>query len=295
MLTSFLNRLPGRWRYLTSLPAFRHAPLRTLWRTLAWRCRCWLGVSTIVTVPKWQARLALSPEWKGAGVTLFYVVREEYEPEVHFLEKLVGPGEVFVDAGANCGVYTTAAAHCVGPTGKVLAFEPGEGSLAMLKRNVALNCFSHVRVFPLALSDTAGIARLYAHDHGASSFTLGRTKEGERLSFTIETITLDAVLAREAIDRVDVIKMDVEGAEELILRGATALFERCRPRVIFEINPPAIARLNLSARGAWDFLATRGYRFFLMEEDGRLTAVDQPPGGGNVVALPPDGPLYSVS
>lgn len=282
------QRLTGRWRYLTSLPTFRRAPIRTLWRTLEWRIRCWLRFPATITIPKWRSRLFLNPEWKGAGVTLFFVVREEYEPEVKHLEKLVGPGDIFVDAGANCGVYTVAAAHLVGFSGQVLAFEPGEESLGMLRRNVSLNAFPNVQVFPLALSETSGSTRLYAHDHGASSFTLGRTEEGEHLSFAIETSTLDSVLTRENIPRVDVVKMDVEGAEELILRGATHLFERCHPKVIFEINPPAIARLALSERGAWDFLAIRGYSFYLMADDGALTSLDAPPGAANVIALHPD-------
>ena len=286
-MKSYLHRLTGRWRYLTSLPSFRQSPIRTLWRTLSWRVHCWLSISATVTIPKWQARLSLNPEWKGAGVTLFYVVREDYEPEVHFLEKLISPGDVFVDAGANCGVYTVAAAHFAGPSGKVLAFEPGEDSLAMLRRNVQLNRFNHVHVFPLALSESSGTARLYSHNHGASSFTLGRTEEGDRLSFDIETATLDSVLARESITQVDVIKMDVEGAEELILRGATQLFDRCQPKVIFEINPPAISRLNLSQQGAWDFLETRGYQFFIMQENGALVSLKTPPGAANVIALHP--------
>lgn len=288
MSTNFLQRLSGRWRYLVSLPTFQRAPLRTLWRTFAWRMHCWLKIPAVVHVRKWHARLALRPEWSGAGVTLFYVVREEYEPEVTFLEKFVGPGETFVDAGANCGVYTIAAAHFVGPQGCVLAFEPGESSLAMLRKNVALNGFAQVRVFPLALSEKSGSARLYAHGHGASSFTLGQTEEGRQLSFTIETVTLDAILAQEGILRVDAIKMDVEGAEELILRGARELFERCRPKVIFEINPDAISRLQLSERGAWDFLARRGYRFFSMQDDGALNAIETRPDSANVVALHPE-------
>lgn len=287
-MTSLLRRFAGRWRYLTSLPTFRRAPVQTLWRTFVWRLRCWLHLSTVVEVPKWNARLSLDPVWKGAGVTLFYVVREEYELEVQFLEKLVGPGDVFVDAGANCGVYTVAAAHLVGASGQVLAFEPGEASLAMLRRNVELNGFSQVRVFPTALSENSGTARLYAHDHGASSFTLGRTEEGERLSFEIETATLDAILPKEGISRVDVIKMDVEGAEELILRGATQLFDRCRPKVIFEINSPAISRLGLTEAGAWDFLTMRGYRFYLMDENGVIAPLNSPPGSANVVALHPE-------
>lgn len=288
MAARFLQRLSGRWRYLVSLPTFQRAPLRTLWRTFAWRLHCWLRIPGVVRVEKWQARLELSPEWKGAGVTLFYVVREEYEPEVAHLEKLVGPGDVFVDAGANCGVYTVAAGHFVGPKGSVLAFEPGEGSLAMLRKNVALNGFTHVRVFPLALSEKSGRARLYAESHGASSFTLGETEAGRELSFEIETVTLDEILAREGVTKVDAIKMDVEGAEELILRGARDLFGRCRPKVIFEINPSAAARLQLAELGAWNFLAERGYRFFTMQEDGTLQAITGERDGANVIALHPD-------
>jgi FkbM family methyltransferase len=178
-----------------------------------------------------------------------------------------------------------AAAHFVGSTGKVLAFEPGESSLAMLRKNVALNGCDHVRIFPVALAEKSGTARLYAHQHGASSFTLGRIEEGERLSFTIETATLDAILAQEGIEHVDVLKMDVEGAEELILRGAAGLFERCHPRVIFEINRSAIHNLALSESGAWDFLAKRGYGFFLMDDGGMLTPVHVPPADANVIAL----------
>lgn len=287
MLTRLFQRLSGRWRYFVSLPTFQRAPARTVLRTIAWRWHCWLKIPAVIPVPKWQARMALRPEWHGAGVTLFYVVREEYEPEVSFLEKLVNPGDVFVDAGANCGIYTVAAAHFVGSEGKVLAFEPGENSLAMLRENIALNAFRQVKVFPLALSEASGTARLYAHGHGSSSFTLGQTEEGQQLSFEITTVTLDAILAQEGVAKVDVIKMDVEGAEELILRGATALFARCRPKVIFEINPEAIAQLRLAERGAWDFLAARGYLFFSMQENGVLTPVEARPDNANVIALHP--------
>jgi len=279
--------LSSRWRYLHSLPAYQRQPLRVLARVLRWRLHCWLKIPAVVRVPKWNARLSLAPAWSGAGVTLFYLTREDYEPEVAFLEKIVQAGDVFIDAGANCGVYTIAAAHWVGPTGRVLAFEPGAESLAMLRRNVTLNAFPHVEVFPLALAAQTGTARLYAHAHGASSFTLGETEEGRRHSFTIETITLDAVLAQQRLERVDVLKMDVEGAEELILRGAGELFARAQPKVIFEINPPACARLGLSERGAWDFLATRGYRFFLMDESGTLAPCPEPPGPANIIALHP--------
>lgn len=289
-VVALLQRFSGRWRYFCSLPAFRHHPIRTLRRACAWRLLCWRGKPVTVSMPQWQSRLRLDAEWHGAGVTLFYVVREHYEPEVANLGKLVRPGAVFVDAGANCGIYTVAAAHFTGPAGRVLAFEPGEHALQMLRRNVALNRCGHVRVFPVALAEKAGPARLYAHDHGSSSFSLGRAGAGDLPSVEVETATLDAILRQEGLSHVDVLKMDVEGAEELVLRGALELFRKCRPAVIFEVNPEAIASLGLSARGAWDFLAGRGYRFYAMGDGGELTPIREPAPGSNVVALQADAP-----
>ena len=70
-----------------------------------------------------QSKIFLPPEWHGAGATLFYAVREDYEPELTFLDHVLKRGETFVDAGANCGIYTIAAASIVGPNGLVLAFD----------------------------------------------------------------------------------------------------------------------------------------------------------------------------
>jgi FkbM family methyltransferase len=286
-LADRLHQFRGRWRYLVSLPGFRAHPLTTISRALSWRVLCALRRPATVHVPAWNARIRLAPEWHGAGVTLFYVVRELYEPELTWLSKFLQPGETFIDAGANCGLYTVAAANLVGPSGRIFAFEPGRESLAMLRQNVALNKLSQVTVLPVALSDSRGIARLYAHVHGASSFSLGHSPGTEPGYEEIQTDTLDSVLQKHGVARVQTIKMDVEGAEELILRGATHLFSRCLPRVLFEINPPAISNLRLSVDGAWQFLATHGYTFSRLSPDGVLHALHAPPGdGGNVVALP---------
>jgi FkbM family methyltransferase len=281
--------------YFISLPGFKRQPLATMWRTLKWRVLCGLGLPGIVRIPAWgNATLILPPEWHGAGATLFYAVREYYEPELTFLNRFLKEGETFVDAGANCGVYTISAGNIVGAKGKVLAFEPGEEIFAMLQRSVDSNSYHQVRLFNAGLSNQAGTAQLYAHPHGASSFSLGRAHEDAGESFTIQLKRLDDVLDAEGIRTVDCMKMDVEGAEELILQGATRLFDRCKPRVIFEINPRAIGTLGLSADGAWRFLEKRGYKFFTLDTDGSLDGLTRPPaGGGNFVAVPSDGPPAS--
>lgn len=288
MSHGFLQRLQGRLRYFFSLPGFKKQPLTTLGRALQWRVLCALGIPGKMKIPAWnEAKLILPPEWQGAGATLFYVVRELYEPELTFLDRFLKPGETFVDAGANCGVYTVAAANIVGKTGKVLAFEPGEFILNTLKKNVEINGFDQVQVFPVGLSDTAGSAKLYSHPHGASSFSLGCQEGQASNSFTINLDRLDEVLDRASVSTVDCIKMDVEGAEELILRGAPRLFERCKPRVIFEINTTAIKALGLQKDGAWRFLEDRGYEFFTIDTEGVISKLDAcPESGGNFIALP---------
>jgi FkbM family methyltransferase len=288
MIRILRGRLRNRFAYFFGLPGFKQHPMRTVLRTLSWKIKCTLGIPGNVRVPAWNARLILPPEWHGAGATLFYAVREAYEPELTYLNRFIKEGETFVDAGANCGVYTICAASIVGPRGLVLAFEPGPQVFATLRRSVELNGYRHVRLFESGLSETGGKGQLFTHPHGASSFSLGRPLGGNGESFSIRLQTLDEVLAAEHIEKVHCIKMDVEGAEELILRGAVRLFERCRPRVIFEINPNAIAALQLKTDGAWRFLEDRGYRFFNLDTAGVLKELPAPPGAENVIALPHD-------
>jgi FkbM family methyltransferase len=288
-LPDFVRRLQGRWSYLRSLPVFRAHPVRTLWRALIWRLHCLLKIPGNVWVPEWEARIHLVPEWHGAGVTLFYVARDSYEPELTHLAQFLRPGETFIDAGANCGLFTVAGARIVSSSGQVLAFEPGPSVLPMLERNVAQNNLGNVTVHRCGLGAEPGKVRLYQHAHGASSATLGCAPGSDTPYVEIEIDTLDAILARCGIEKVDTIKMDVEGAEELILRGASALFARNRPRVLFEINPEAIANLKLQLDGAWSSLAARGYRFYSLHEDGQLSPLEKPPsGGGNIIALHPE-------
>lgn len=282
------TRLSSRLAYFISLRAFQKHPLTTMRRVLTWRILCALGLPSTVRISAWDnARMKLLPKWQGAGVTLFYVARELYEPELTYLHRFLKPGDVFVDAGANCGVFTIAAANQVGSKGRVLAFEPGDESFAMLKSNVELNSLQQVALFHEALSNSDGEAQLFSHHHGASSFSLGRGPNDTAVA-TVRTRTLDTALAQASIEQVSCIKMDVEGAEELILRGAQEALDRCKPVVIFEINTAAIVKLGLNRDGAWRLLAERGYRFQQLTPAGESIPIASPPEDTNVVALPPN-------
>src|SRR5262249_24894046 len=147
------------------------------------------------------------------------------------------PGMVFIDGGANEGHYTVFASQCVGPEGTVWAFEPSSRELKRLEKNLELNASGNVRVFRVALAESNGEGELritgYAHEgHNtlggfAHEVELART---ERFSLR----RLDDLVAEASLTRVDVIKLDVEGAEQRVLEGSRDVLTRFRPVILFE-------------------------------------------------------------
>jgi FkbM family methyltransferase len=157
----------------------------------------------------------------------YAVNRIHEEATTNLFKKVVKERSVVVDLGANIGYFTLLAAKLVGPQGKVFSFEPEPKNFSYLKKNIELNNYSQVEAFQEAVSDRREKTRLYicSYDtghhtikryNGIEAYSKGRNTE-ER-SIEIETVTLDSFLKGKS-DCVDVIKMDVEGAEMLVLAG----------------------------------------------------------------------------
>ena len=282
-----MEQIRGKCGYLVSHPGFCRAPLVTVSRLLWWRLHCALGIPSTLTLQPWDIRFYLPPEWKGAGTTMIYALRERYENELMYLSRFISPGMVVVDGGANCGIYAMVAARLVGPNGLVLSFEPGRKAFSVLERNVRLNGFENVHAYRSALADKDGPAALY-HHAGPNSFSLGRPEHSGVELEEIATRTLGQVVEEQRVGAVGLIKLDVEGAEELVIRGAEAMIRRCHPTIILEANGAAAQRLGLSPAGAWQLLERWGYRFFSLRKQGDLAALDHPPAANhtvNVVAI----------
>jgi FkbM family methyltransferase len=283
--SSPLQELYGKWRYLLEHSGFRRAPVATLSRLL-WRRLCSeFGIPAIVNLPAWDVRFYLPPKSHGAGTLMIYAVRELYEKELAHLRNFISPGMVVVDGGANYGIYSLAAARLVGPAGRVFSFEPGLESFSVLQKNIELNCLQNARLFRAALADKEGTASLYHSGRGPNSFSLAPPEHSSCSSEAVATLTLKKVLHQEKAERVGLIKLDVEGAEELALRGALPLIASSRPCVIFEINPRASQGLGLRPFGAWELLENAGYHFFSLLDGGDLRKLGTPPTGGNVIAI----------
>jgi FkbM family methyltransferase len=282
-MVSFGKNLESKWEYLTGHEAMRRAPLLTMSRLFSWRARCLLKCSAIARLPRWDVQMFLPANWRGVE-KLIFAFREYYEPELDYLHQLLSPGMTFVDAGACYGIYSLAASKMVGEQGRVIAFEPASRAFRVLRKNIELNGLTNVLAYPLALTENSGTAWLYHHPNVGYD-SLGRDHSFTDSAEETPTDSLDNMMQKLSVDQVDVLKMDVQGAEELILRGATRILRSSRPLIIFEIFPEGATPLGLSGYGAWKLLENLGYEFFTFDPSGALRKANSPPLGGNAVAI----------
>jgi FkbM family methyltransferase len=158
--------------------------------------------------------------------------------EVSFILSVLEPGMTFFDVGANAGLFAISAAKKIGAK-QVFAFEPCASTSALLKKNVQLNGVADVNLAQLALGDSIGKATLQVNAPGKDGLnTLGKPTHPDSAVVQQEEVsvsTVDAFLQQHNISRVDVMKVDIEGAELMLFRGARALLQRSdAPLVLYE-------------------------------------------------------------
>jgi len=177
------------------------------------------------------------------------------------IESRLAPGMTAVDIGANVGYHTFRMARAVGPDGTVLAIEPMSRARAKLLRNGSLNSFANVVYDDSGLTD----ADLGTVPIGfESSYRLDGTTVVEEED--VRLTTLDTLVAQAQLSRVDLIKLDVDGYEGKVLRGAEHVLDTWRPAIVFEISPGAMSANGDSAEVLVEELVRRGY--VLKHEDG---------------------------
>lgn len=186
-----------------------------------------------------------------------------------FFRRLLRPGMTVFDVGANIGYYSLQAAPLVGREGGVHAFEPTPRLARRVEQNAALNGFTNVRVTAAGVSDEVGTMQLHfsREDSEANSiFVSGEAYDAVEVPVT----TLDAYATAHGIDRVDVAKVDCEGAEVLVVRGAQRLLTGPgAPLLLIEVNPTTLRRAGTSADELLGALRGCGYHCHLLE---RLTS-----------------------
>lgn len=239
-----------------------------------------------ITVPFGAAsfRMRIQATGARAGSRAIYIFREQYEPLLQFGAALLSPGDAALDLGANQGIFCCAFAAAVGPQGKVAAAEPIPRQVERLRANIELNGFTNCVVVPKAVSDSNGRTRLSigTGDTAASIVHIDDTST----FIEVDTITVDRMVSDLGLDRLALVKMDLEGAEMMGLRGAVATLETLRPALAMEVaTPDQLAEL----RG---FLQPLDYAVHTYDRTGALAPLEAFSGlEDNVIALPKGHPL----
>lgn len=197
-----------------------------------------------------------------------------YEPHIASLfEHLLQPGGTAIDVGANVGMHALTLARIVGSSGTVVAFEPNPAARMRLEQNVALNGFGHVRIDARALGDervrstlrvpAAGSAE--ACNQGMASLVALETPHD---LVEVDVAPLDAIAGEFRVDRVDVVKIDVQGYEVHVLRGMSSVIERFRPAIIFEYEDWAWKAAGCRFEDAISMLVRWDYVAWMIEPRG---------------------------
>jgi FkbM family methyltransferase len=172
---------------------------------------------------------------------------------VEGLRELVPAGSTALDVGANIGFFSMRFARWVGPTGRVIAIEPEARNVASLRARVERAGLSGVvECIQAAAADRAGLLRLAVTPGHPGDHHLAESGE------PIEAVTLDELTERET-RRVSLVKIDVQGAEALVIAGARRLLEEQRPAVFVEVHGPSLARLGSSPRELIESLVRLGF------------------------------------
>jgi FkbM family methyltransferase len=201
---------------------------------------------TVVQLDEYKLCVRMRDWLIGAPIAVHQVYEANVSTELH---KILAPGMVCVDIGANIGFFTMLCASRVGGTGKVIAFEPNPENVELIHRSIDANGFRHVTVHQVAVADREDEFHLDWHVNtmhsntavqAASSPTSMRTDSGEAVK--VRSVVIDHVLENES--RVDVVKIDVDGWEARVLRGMATLVERHRPVLFTEFCPDLLEGIS---------------------------------------------------
>lgn len=219
-------------------------------------------------------RLYVDPSDFAVGHTVARTAT--YEPDVSAIVRgALHPGQTFVDVGANIGWFSMLGASLVGPAGRVVAIEPNPRNVALMRHSAKENHFDNIEILAVALAGSAGAVALETDGSNGRVIPInGPPAQPVEASFVVAAYPLDALLGQCGVTQVDVMKIDVEGAEPLVLQGGAGTIARERPVIISEFYPLALESFG----GAGAYLATLrrlGYRLRVIGVEGDPDVGDQ--------------------
>jgi FkbM family methyltransferase len=243
-------------------------------KRLLWRLH-WVTTKRPYVIP-FKSNLKISIPKTGSGSLIYYQGYSERET-ADFMMRFLRPGMTLIDIGAHIGEYTLLAAHAVGESGQVHGFEPQPGIFPILRDNVQMNRLRNVTLNCKAVSNSIGEVEFEVFSEPSiSSIRKQVASASAEQLVKVATISLDVYWSQQDA-KIDLIKVDVEGAEKLVFEGAEGLMSlpaSTAPVWLFEYSPSAYAGFGYLASDLLNLLSRHNYQVWQYEGDGKITDFD---------------------
>ena len=186
------------------------------------------------------------------------------ELDTKIIREEIHEGDIVIDVGANIGYYTLIFAQLVGSSGKVFAFEPESKNFEILKKNIEINNYPNIVAEQKIVSDKSGIVKLFIAEHGIVGHRINQQKSSQKF-IEVESIILDNYIKKLNLDnKINFIKIDVEGSEPKVLEGAKEIMQKSNQLKIFtEFNREAVEEYGIEPKEMIDLFYRNGFKIYL--------------------------------
>lgn len=267
--------------YIWLHPNCKQQRILSISRFLGWQFYKRLTQLNLDIILTDDVKIRCYPDSRSAATVLYCGLYDYHE--MNFLLRYLRSEDIFLDIGANIGVYTLLAASKI-HSGSIYSFEALPKNYKRLEENLKLNQFEQVKTYELAISDSKGSVALNLAEGDSMPFI---SQTATKNTITVPTDTLDHLLQNQSFANLTLAKMDIEGAEILALKSATSLLKQQRPHVwILEIND-AVNNFGHQKQDLVDLLSSYGYNLYNYDADTnqlQLITLEQQQ-GNNVLAI----------
>jgi len=245
--------------------SFKKNPIKTLFRCFYLIILLLLGSKKIIKINfgKKFFLFLFYPLGKGTGSRGIFLFRERYEPLLEYGHKFILPTDTIIDGGANQGIFALAFAS-LSKKIKIFSVEPFKYCHEILKKNLKINLFKNITIIPKVLSNKIASHQL---DYSKSNVSASIVRDfGGDKTLTIYSTTIDEIVSKYKLKKIDLIKLDIEGAELAALQGGSKSIKKFIPKIVLECN-------NYEYKKIYKFLKKFKYVSYLLTEDGLIKRV----------------------
>lgn len=197
-----------------------------------------------------------------------YFLNQYEKIELDFLKKRVKEGSVFVDIGANIGLFSLTASKLVGNKGSVISFEPFSKNYDSLHTNISLNRFTNIQIEQVAIGDTIENTTLYYNEKEKNFGMVSMNETDYSIKEKTTVITLDSYVTKNKIDAIDFIKIDIEGNEFSALNGMKTVLTNLNPILLIEILT------DVELKQIVPYLKSFGYKKYYLTDNSEVSEIN---------------------